>query len=493
MNPDRGSSPAPLAPGDPLALVALVLALPLAHGLLLGAGGFDLHFDEAQYWTWSRHLDWSYATKGPLVAWLIALGEAVFGSGEGAVRALAWGAHGLFLVLLFLFALEVWGSRRAAWTALALGLVTPLYFLLGGVMTTDVFLFACWTGALWALWRALAQGRPGAWYAMGAWVGVGALAKLSIGLLPLFAGVALLARREWRGLLVTREPWLAAGLVLVIMSPMVLWNAGNGWVALRHEQGHVLGHGNPSGNLAEFAAGQVVALSPLVAVLLLVAVVPWPRDRGQGLIAWVSLGVLGFFLVKAGLSKVQPNWAAPAYVGLMVVAAGRIATWGRGGRRLLAAALVLAVAMVVLLHFPGLARVPSDRDPFVKLKAWEGPVAALAAALPEARFVLASDYGLVAELAYYWPGRPPVYQVGATDRRLTQFDLWPGPERERGRAGAYVSLHGDLPKRVEAAFARCAPVTPMAARGADGRVLRTLHAWACTDFQAPPWPRPQRH
>src|ERR1700741_1963750 len=34
----------------------------------------DLSPDEAHYWDWSRHLDWSYYSKGPLVAYLIRAG-----------------------------------------------------------------------------------------------------------------------------------------------------------------------------------------------------------------------------------------------------------------------------------------------------------------------------------------------------------------------------------------------------------------------------------
>ena len=34
----------------------------------------DLAQDEAHYWDWSRHLDWSYYSKGPLVAYLIRTG-----------------------------------------------------------------------------------------------------------------------------------------------------------------------------------------------------------------------------------------------------------------------------------------------------------------------------------------------------------------------------------------------------------------------------------
>src|SRR5438045_6069003 len=63
----------------------------IAAGLLIVASaGFHLYYladqcpldlaaDEAHYWDWSRHLDWSYYSKGPLVALLIHGGCALFG------------------------------------------------------------------------------------------------------------------------------------------------------------------------------------------------------------------------------------------------------------------------------------------------------------------------------------------------------------------------------------------------------------------------------
>ena len=42
-------------------------------------GPYDLAPDEGHYWDWSRHLDWSYYSKGPLVAWIIRAGCALFG------------------------------------------------------------------------------------------------------------------------------------------------------------------------------------------------------------------------------------------------------------------------------------------------------------------------------------------------------------------------------------------------------------------------------
>ncbi|MDJ0808105.1 MAG: glycosyltransferase family 39 protein, partial [Gammaproteobacteria bacterium] len=136
-----------------LLVIALGL-LPLKFWLTR-LSGLEMHFDEAQYWTWSQQLDWSYATKGPLLAWLIAASEGLFGHGDWQVRLPGWIAASLFLLLLYLFARDLWQDRMAGWWGLLLGLSTPLYFVLGLVMTTDVFLFVCWTWGLWAAYRAL--------------------------------------------------------------------------------------------------------------------------------------------------------------------------------------------------------------------------------------------------------------------------------------------------------------------------------------------------
>src|SRR5271155_403291 len=69
-----------------LAAAFLILGVTVAHLLYLGIRcPIDLAPDEAHYWDWSRHLDWSYYSKGPLVAWLIRLSCDLFGS-----WSLAW-------------------------------------------------------------------------------------------------------------------------------------------------------------------------------------------------------------------------------------------------------------------------------------------------------------------------------------------------------------------------------------------------------------------
>ena len=56
---------------------------------LLWGCDWDLCGDEAEYWAWSRKLDWSYFSRGPVIAWLIRLGTEAPGRIEPEADRLA--------------------------------------------------------------------------------------------------------------------------------------------------------------------------------------------------------------------------------------------------------------------------------------------------------------------------------------------------------------------------------------------------------------------
>lgn len=478
---------------DGLWLAALALGLVAAKAALTRAAGVELHYDEAQYWEWSRQLDWSYYSKGPLVAWLIALSEAVFGHGEWQVRLPAWLAHGALLAVVFHFARDVWQSRAAAWWAVWLTLFTPLYFTLGLVMTTDIWLFLCWTWGLWASYRALIFERPRAWFEVGAAVGLGALTKLSIGLLPAAVGIAVLLHPRWRAQLKSPQLWGGLLLMLVIMSPVLAWNAAHDWVMLRHEAGHVGGTDGSVPRVLSFLVGQAVALSPLVVVIALTVLWRPPKDSGPRLLWGLSLAWIAFFVFKAFGAKVQVNWPAAGYIGLLILFAGYIPVLARWKRRVLVAGFVLASALMFAAYFPYALGLHNHQDPFKDTKAWRAPVAALSAQTPPVEFILTPNYKLAAEMAFYWPEELPVYVAGNRARRFNQHDLWPGITREAGRDGLWVSTSPDAPPELTQAFARCTSLQAVPAVTPDGKILRTLYARHCREYRAIAWPRPESY
>src|SRR5262249_3164369 len=60
-----------------LGVILTVLLCQVAF-LLVGCE-WDFSGDEAEYWAWSRRLDWSYYARGPLIAWLIRLATELLG------------------------------------------------------------------------------------------------------------------------------------------------------------------------------------------------------------------------------------------------------------------------------------------------------------------------------------------------------------------------------------------------------------------------------
>ncbi len=226
---------------QPVGIGLVFLAILAIHYAIIVLGPLHLSGDEAQYWTWSRHLDWGYYTKAPIIAWIIALGTRIAGNTELGVRFFAPLFAFALSAMAYVFARQIHGSYRAGLVAALLFALTPIFFLGGQVMTTDIPMVTCWFLALWALWWALVRERPWAWYAAGLAVGLGLLSKYNMGVLPMAILVYLLASRHWRGALASPHPWLAALLALAVFSPNLWWNSRHHWVTMEATWGNVTG------------------------------------------------------------------------------------------------------------------------------------------------------------------------------------------------------------------------------------------------------------
>src|SRR5438094_3704146 len=94
----------------------------------------DLAPDEAHYWDWSRHLEWSYYSKGPLVAWLIRLSCGLFGgcsyaltgSEALAVRLPAVVCGALLLVSVYVLTVQIFQREGLALGLVIVALSSPL-------------------------------------------------------------------------------------------------------------------------------------------------------------------------------------------------------------------------------------------------------------------------------------------------------------------------------------------------------------------------------
>ena len=71
----------------------------------------DIHFEEAQYWVWSKNLSLSYLTKGPFLAWALSLSNYIFGNTYIALKIFSYLALFTTAALLLFTVSEISGKN----------------------------------------------------------------------------------------------------------------------------------------------------------------------------------------------------------------------------------------------------------------------------------------------------------------------------------------------------------------------------------------------
>ncbi len=491
-----------------------LLALTAFHLWFIASGRWPLSGDEAHYWEWSRHLDWSYYSKGPMVAYLIAASTRLGGHTEFWVRLPAVLLGVGVAVVAFFLARRIFQSDRAGFLSVVFLSLMPLYLAGSFLMTIDPPFVFFWGLASLLLCRIPRRRGEAAWYGAGIVFGLGLLSKYTMFMLPVCVAMWLLVSPKLRPWLRRREPYEAAFLGLLVFSPVIVWNVRHGWLSGRHVLvqagaggGRSLGASLLGG--PEFLASQLGVVSPFLFVLMGLAVLwAWREGIRQGredllLLACLSAPVYIFFQVWSFATKVQANWAAHAYFTAAVAAAGWSETWPvwgprrQGTRRLyglLLASIILPVVSLPLAFFPEVlevfgARVPAAVDLVSKrLRGWPElgrEVGEVLRGSPTPPFLVSDRYQIASELAFYVEGHPRVFNANL-DRRMNQYDLWGGWEALKGRDGLFVTFGaGDPPGELRDAFRRVerVKVVPIVYRG---QRLRDFSIYWGRDFRGFP-------
>ncbi|MBT8461270.1 MAG: glycosyltransferase family 39 protein, partial [Gemmatimonadetes bacterium] len=412
-------------------------------------------------WEWSRRPAPSYFDHPPAIAAVIAFGTALFGETRVGVRFGSILLSLLGSIAAVSIANRLAGGKAALIAALALA-VMPMAAAGLLLATPDAPLLAAFAVGTWALIRAVekeprSMSEIAWWCAAGLALGAALLSKYTAILLP--AGVALgfgLDPRLRRRLL-TPGPWIGVGLGLAAFSPVIMWNAQLGWPSFAFQLDHGLGgSGSDAGligqglgaanRLLEYLGGQMGLLSPILFVLMGIATIAAVRIgmRGEGdsrrtVLAGIAVVVFATFALSALRRRVEPNWAAPAYVA-GVVLLGTVA-WRDRGRRWLQWGLGLGAGLMAVVYVQALVpALPIDarRDPIAQGHGWEW----LAEVTGEARtqmsaagcpavYVATNRYQEASELAFHLPDQPAVTSLNIR-RRSNQYDLWPGFEDMAG-------------------------------------------------------------
>jgi len=338
--------------GDVAVLIYLALATILVQFLFGARFGFQR--DELATLDDARHLAWGYVAYPPMTPFFGRIALTLFGTSLAGFRFFAALAQAVSVVLTRLMARELGGGRGAQLVAAAAAV--PFCLASGALMQYVAFDYLCWVLAAYFVIRLLKSEDPRWWLAIGSVLGLGMMAKYTMGFfaLGIVGGVLLTKTRRD---LASRWLWMGVGLSILVFLPNLLWQAQHHFISLDFLR-HIHERDVRIGRAKDFLPDQfkfTLLAFPLWIAGLYYYLVSKAGSRFR-MLAWMYVVPLLLFLAAKG----RGYYLGPAYP--MLYAAGsvwgeeRLRSLGRGwrvgARTLVWTALAADVALTIAIVIP---------------------------------------------------------------------------------------------------------------------------------------------
>lgn len=461
--------------------------------------------DEAYYWLWGQHPDFSYYDHPPFHAWVQGVVTALFGRSFFTLRLPNLLSNGLLFYTYYQISCYLYGKHRISyfWLTLALLLASPLYFLFLALAWHDHWLI---TFALIAAFQFIqfldsysgaGTGESKRLYGSAIALGLALLCKYN----TLFVGggflVAIASRKEWRRLFRDHRLYVAITIALGFLLPIVIWNFNNDFQSFRYYTNRSVddtGFQLKVGELLSFLALSVLTVSPVNVWAIAKILKRRPRSTYQivavSIFATSTLSLMAVSLVSTALYYwnilayllifpllpslfLKPSTSPTELEQTSAKASSVLERTNTGVEpdRIIRKSLFrggqfygLLFATLLVIHYsflPLSAFTSSDSDPDSRmLFGWHSVASTVQESITKLDgnpFLVTTDYRSASALAYELNHK----EVLAISDRIDQFDFWYEAEQLKGRNAVilYDDWHPLEPKLV-AQFERTSePIT----------------------------------
>ena len=341
------------------------------------------------------------------------------------------------------------------------------------------------------------------WLLLGISIGFGLLTKYTMAFFYICALLFLLASKQHRRILLTKEPYISLALSLIIFSPVIIWNAAHDWITLRHTAGqaHISGQWSVISeqwlkNFSEFLGSQIGIITPVLFFMIFYAIFRLQksyRDSRPSFLFWFSIPIIAFFLLKSFQGKVQANWALPAYAaGFIAFSALFVSRWENIKKWVqwtVIAGVLISLIITVIAHYPVIVNLPPKLDPTSRTRGWKELGREVSRVSDELSkkghfFIISDKYQVSSELAFYVKGQPVTYCANL-GRRMNQYDLWPGFNTFVNFNAVFVTIDDvQMPETVGTAFDKCEK--RLLTVFSKDKKLRDYSIFTCYNFKGMP-------
>ncbi|OHB31060.1 MAG: 4-amino-4-deoxy-L-arabinose transferase [Phenylobacterium sp. RIFCSPHIGHO2_01_FULL_69_31] len=440
--------------GELRAALLLVAALTVARLIALFGTPLELYPDEAQYWLWSRTLDFGYYSKPPMIAWAIWATTAIGGDAEAWVRLSACLFQAGATLVVFLIGRRLYGPQTGLAAAALYGLM-PGIQLSALVAATDAPLLFFLGVTILAYVNLLeADGRRRVLLAagVGAALGLAFLSKYAAVYFVVGLAVHLALSRPARAAWTLPAAAAALAAFAAVLAPNLAWNATHGFATFQHTAANAAWSGVQLFNVTEmgaFVGSQFGVFGPIPLAVLLIGVVLAARRRQLSAndltLLCFSLPPLLIVTGQAFISRANANWSGAGYLAGAILVAAWLMRW-RARRWLIAAVAIqgaVAAFFLAAVMSPALADKAGLANGLKRARGWSQTTELIldrAAREPGLTAIAVNNRFLFYAMSYYGRDR-----LGFGAPPLASWLLMEGP---RNQAETTAPLTAAIGRRV---------------------------------------------
>lgn len=386
---------------------------------ILVASGFELAFDEAYYWLYSKNLDFGFFDHPPFVGVVIKLFSFLPHS-ELSVRL-------GFIVLQFCSLLLLMGLTTYSLIPLLLFFSFPLASFTGLLALPDIpllFMTSCYCVALK---RFLKQDSTANSLVLGTVIALLFYAKYH-GVLLVFFTIVAIPR-----LLLRKSFYVTALISLVLFFPHMWWQHQHDYATLRY---HFMER--PSSTFSFKRSLEFILLQIGLTGLFVGPVLWWIvfRQKAQSdftrAMKVIAIGTVLFFLFSSFNKKIEANWTIFLTIPLIYLVSSNPVLTKKWAKNLLYASFtIVMLARILFLSPTNVVEVKRLKE-FHGWKQWSRDIQYVCAK----ESIVANTYQIASKLSYYLNLEVPALNYHS---RKNQFDYWQFEEHLPTKKVCYVT------------------------------------------------------
>ncbi len=282
---------------------------------------FNFFGDEAQYWLWSKDIDFGYFSKPPFLSWIIRIYTEIFGSSFVSLKLLPSFVYFLVAWSIYNLLINSGLNKKNSFAGCLIFLFIPAVSFSSFIISTDLFLLLFWVLSLNELIKINRKQGIKNFILLGIFLGLGFLSKYAIVYFVICLFILILLDKKFRKIFL--DNLIGFGLtfltVFIIILPNIIWNFNNDWITLQHTSDNA-NFGNIEIDLIrglEFLLIQILMLGPFMVLGGLFGFNKWSYVQKIFLI--FSIPIILIVFIEAIIVRANANWAAPALISLFAL------------------------------------------------------------------------------------------------------------------------------------------------------------------------------